>query len=308
MELKGPRSGAGFFRIGRKDLKAPGRGWRQFHASSRMNPPVLEPDPQELQQLRAECDRWRQDCARLQAENAQLRQRNGVAEVELITREFAAFAYAVSHDLKEPLRKVQVFGERLEKAAAGNLGEQSLDYLTRMRAAARRMGDMIEGLLEVSRVTTRGEAFAEVDLETVVREAQADVETFRLARGARVRCGELPHVRGDAHQLRRLFANLLSNSFQYARPGVPAAVSIHSEASPGEVSVVVEDNGSGLAAEDAERIFEVFTRLDSNGPVPEGSGVGLTICRKIMERHGGTIVATGKIGEGTQVRVTFRQD
>lgn len=232
-------------------------------------------------------------------------------QAEELTRSNAAleqFAYIASHDLQEPLRKVLAFGDRLEADAGERLGERGADYLRRMQDAAKRMQALIEGLLTYSRVTTKAQPLSPVDLAQVAREVLSDLEIRIEAKGATVRTGALPTVVADALQMRQLLQNLIGNALKFHREGVAPMVRISGraleQAECGELGdgrwgrIEVEDEGIGFDAKHAERIFGVFQRLHGRG-VYEGTGIGLAVCRKIAERHGGRITARSRPDTGS---------
>ncbi len=211
-------------------------------------------------------------------------------------RELEQFASVASHDLQEPLRKIQAFGDRLETRCAGELGEQGRDYLTRMLASAGRMRNLIDALLSFSRVTTKALPFAPVDLRATAGEVAADLDAQVQRTGGRIEIGELPTIDGDPLQMRQLIQNLVGNGLKFSRPGVPPVVRIEScalESNNGDVprcEISIADNGIGFEEVYLDRIFELFQRLHGRQEY-EGTGMGLAIVRKIVERHGGTITA-----------------
>jgi PAS domain S-box-containing protein len=234
----------------------------------------------------------------------------GVARrLESSNRELREFAYAASHDLQEPLRKITTFGDRLRERSGGALDDTGLDYLTRMQNAASRMQKLIESLLLYSRVTTKAEPFTTVDLGQVVREVLSDLEVRVESTGAVVEAADLPAVHADPLQMRQLFQNLLGNALKFRRPEVAPVIRVLAQPgsagdapAEGDVSrrwweLRVVDNGIGFDPKYAEKIFGVFQRLHGRSEY-EGTGVGLAICRKIVERHGGTITALSAPGEG----------
>jgi signal transduction histidine kinase len=234
-----------------------------------------------------------------------------VDKLERSNRELQDFAYVASHDLQEPLRAIQAFGERLRVKNGDALSEEGRDYLQRMQNAAGRMRSLIRDLLALSRVTTRGNPFGTVDLNAEARSAIADVATQLEESGGKVQLEELPCLEGDATQMRQLIQNLISNSLKFRRKDVPPLIKIYSASqsqatsdATGECRMVVEDNGIGFEPKHAERIFTPFQRLHSQTKY-EGTGIGLAICRKIVERHGGEITATGTSGQGAKFVVTL---
>lgn len=267
-------------------------------------------------------DRVRERTAELEEEIAErLRAEANLKKIaQELTRsnaELQQFAFVASHDLQEPLRKIVVFGDRLASKCGATVGEQGMEYLRRMQNAAGRMQTLINDLLTYSRVTTRAQPFAVVDLEQVVCEVLIDLEVRVEKEGGKVELGRLPVVEADATQLRQLFQNLIGNALKYRRKETPPLVNILGAVRPaaggdtprelraGEVAeLVVADNGIGFEQKHAERIFKVFQRLHGRDEY-EGSGVGLAVCRKIVDRHGGTIRAEGVPGQGAKFIVTL---
>ncbi len=215
------------------------------------------------------------------------------------------FASVASHDLQEPLRKILSFGERLEVAAGPLLEGAAREHLDRMLNAATRMRTLVNDLLTYSQVTLRVQPFASTDLAGIAREVIADLETAIAEAGGRVEVGELPVIDADALQMRQLLQNLLANAVKYRKKDEPPVVKLNSaKAGTDRCMITVADNGIGFNAEHAERIFRMFERLH-NRTQYEGSGIGLAICRRIVERHGGTIAATSTVGQGATFTVTL---
>ncbi|MCE5216691.1 GAF domain-containing protein [bacterium] len=231
-------------------------------------------------------------------------------ELSRSNTELEQFAYAASHDLQEPLRKVIAFGDRLRAKAAGTLPEDATDYLARMQNAAGRMQTLISDLLSYSRVTTRAQPFGELDLNRVVAEVLADLEVAVERSRAQVEVAQLPTIWADETQIRQLLQNLIANALKFQPEGRQPLVNLDSELLPAEdglperVRLTVRDNGIGFEDRFADRIFGVFQRLHSRGEY-DGTGIGLAICRKIAERHQGQITAHGKPGEGAEFTVTL---
>ncbi|HEX2202314.1 MAG TPA: ATP-binding protein, partial [Longimicrobium sp.] len=230
-------------------------------------------------------------------------------ELERSNRELQSFAYVASHDLQEPLRKVRAFGDRLQARFAAALGAEGADYVARMQGAAERMSTLIADLLAFSRVTSTPVVFAPVDLERVVAEVVSDLQARLEETGGRVEVAPIPTLRADATQMRQLFQNLLGNALKFHRPGVPPVVRVTAEEAVGPrgapaVRLGVADNGIGFEPRHAERIFGPFQRLHGRGEY-EGTGMGLAIVRRIAERHGGAVEASGVPGEGAAFAVVL---
>lgn len=225
--------------------------------------------------------------------------------LERSNRDLEQFASVASHDLQEPLRKIQAFGERLRELPGEPLGERGRDYLERMLAAAGRMSTLIEDLLTYSRVTTRAQPFGEVDLNETIRGVLSDLELKLEQSGGKVEVAPLPRIEADPTQMRQLLQNLLQNALKFTRPGVAPLVRVEGEVVPGPpraLRLSVIDNGIGFEPRYQERIFNLFQRLHPRGAY-QGSGIGLAICRKIADRHAGRIEAHGRPGEGATFTV-----
>jgi signal transduction histidine kinase len=240
------------------------------------------------------------------------------AELERSNRELEDFATIASHDLQEPLRKIQAFGDRLSERSSAALDEESLDYLARMTSAAGRMQTLINDLLHYSQVTLNPEPPRPVDLGQVVAEVLTDLdERIRTTHGT-VRVGPLPTVMGNPLQMRQLFQNLIANALKFHAAGVAPQVHIDALARGGvrptrldpqrqpRWEIKVRDNGIGFDQRHAEKIFAPFQRLHGRQAF-EGTGMGLAICRRIAAVHGGSITAqAGARGGSTFVVVLPR--
>ena len=227
-------------------------------------------------------------------------------ELERSNRELQQFAYVASHDLQEPLRKVITFGDRLKAHCAAALDERGQDYLHRMQNASLRMRQLIEDLLAYSRVTTKGNPMETVNLGEVVRHVLSDLDQAIVEAGARVEVGDLPEVEADKAQMGQLFQNLIANAIKYHQAGVaPQAVVSGRVAPDGTVAeILVRDNGIGFDEKYLDRIFLPFQRLHTREEY-KGTGIGLAICKKIVERHGGAISAKTSPGRGATFVVTL---
>ncbi|WP_394741201.1 PAS domain-containing sensor histidine kinase [Natronococcus roseus] len=223
--------------------------------------------------------------------------------VEESNERLQQFAYAVSHDLQEPLRMITSYLGLIERRYEDELDEDGREFIEFAVDGAERMRDMIEGLLEYSRVETRGDPFEPVDLETVLEEVSTDLQMAIDDDGGELTIESLPTVEGDRSQLRRLFQNLLENAITYSGEDSPR-VHVEAEESDGEWIVAVSDDGIGIAPGDQDRIFDVFDRLHSREEY-EGTGIGLALCERIAERHGGSIEVDSEPGEGSTFFVTL---
>ena len=205
-----------------------------------------------------------------------------------------------AHELHEPLRKITAFGEMLRQHAGPALDAESLDYITRMDRAADRMRATLGSVIALARVP-RGLPFVTIDLGEVVAGAIEKVkERIQLAR-ARVVVADLPAICGDPFQMQQMFEQLLDNAIKFRRDDVAPVVQVDAAPADGDDgahAIRVADNGIGFEDQYAERIFRPFERLHGRGRYP-GAGLGLAICRKIAERHGGRLTANGTPGEGS---------
>jgi light-regulated signal transduction histidine kinase (bacteriophytochrome) len=227
--------------------------------------------------------------------------------VERSNRELESFAYITSHDLQEPLRKIQAFGDRLNRRYKAELGEEGGGFVQRMVSAANRMQLMINDLLDYSRITTRAGEFVPVNLNQVTHEILSDLELRILETKAQVSVADLPTIRSDRSQMRQLLQNLVLNALKFHRLGTPPVIQIGCEQAAqdggngkvAELQLFVQDNGIGFEEKYLDRIFLPFQRLHGQD-IYEGSGIGLAICRKIAERHGGSITAKSTPGSGSR--------
>lgn len=229
-------------------------------------------------------------------------------ELARSNRELEDFAFVASHDLQEPLRKIRAFGDRLNSDYADQLGEKGADYLMRMKNAAERMSNLISDLLEFSRVTTRGKDFIEVDLNRLIADILSDLEIAIEESGAHIIISQLPIIEADQSQMNQLFLNIISNAIKFRNTELPPEISLdwHSESivdkHTGETEdwhvFTLSDNGIGFENEFAEKIFVPFQRLHARKNY-KGTGIGLAVCRRIVERHGGNICAESELGKGS---------
>ncbi len=240
-------------------------------------------------------------------------------ELARSNRELEEFAYVASHDLQEPLRKIQAFGDRLKVKCEAVQLEEGRDYLERMQSAAARMQTLINDLLTYSRVISSSQPLVPVDLGAVTAEVLVDLEHRIEKTSAVVKVGRLPTIEADPTQMRQLLQNLIGNALKFQQPGAAPVIKVDAQliqrdqiqedavlpnvpatAQPDDKFCVltVEDNGIGFEEQYLEKVFTVFQRLHGRSEY-EGTGVGLAVCRRITDRHGGLITAQSKPGEGS---------
>ena len=284
---------------------------------------------EELRQAHGELElRVQQRTAELAQANAELRRENGergraeealarqAKELARSNHELEHFAHVASHDLQEPLRKILAFGDRLAVQCGRDLNSQGLDYLKRMQLAATRMQTLINDLLTFSRVGTRPRPFVPVDLSAVAQTIVSDMEVSIQKVNGIVQIDNLPTIDADPVQMGQLLQNLISNALKFHRVGAPPIVKIRSAIlsaeesdgsnanSPQQCRIWVEDNGIGFDEQYLTQVFQPFQRLVSRDDY-EGTGMGLAICQKIVERHGGNITAQSSVEKGATFIITL---
>ncbi|NVJ59521.1 MAG: PAS domain S-box protein [Gammaproteobacteria bacterium] len=228
--------------------------------------------------------------------------------LERSNKELESFAFIASHDLKEPLRKIISFGQLIKEEVEAKLEPDTKDYLQYMISATVRMQSLLQSLLTYSRVTSRAKPFENVALNQVIKTVLTDLELKIEETEADIQVVELPEILAEPSQMYQLFQNLISNSLKYRKSDETPRIKIYSEqVNIHQVTVFVEDNGIGFEQKYSEQIFEMFKRLHGRSEY-EGTGVGLAICRKIVEHHGGTIMATSSPGEGTVIELHFNMN
>ncbi|MEM7311968.1 MAG: PAS-domain containing protein [Planctomycetota bacterium] len=226
-------------------------------------------------------------------------------KLEASNRELQDFAYVASHDLQEPLRKIETFGERLVTKYADEMPEGAQKFIERMDNAIGRMRQLINDLLAYSRVTTKAKPFVELELKDVVDGVISDLQIRIEETAAKIDCDLLPRIMADGIQMRQLFQNLIANALKFQPEGRQPHVRVSYDVVPGNFmdgtpdrcEVKVSDNGIGFDNKYKEQIFTIFQRLHGRNEF-EGTGIGLATCRKIVERHNGSIDADGVPGEG----------
>jgi len=222
-------------------------------------------------------------------------------KLEQSNKELQDFVYVASHDLREPLRKITSFGTLLQDSLEDKLDEDEQENFEFMIDGATRMQMMIDDLLAYSRVTTKAKPSETVDLNEVIEKLKKLEVAIRLdeTKGTIHVPEPLLLVNGDPSQIRRLFQNIIGNGLKFYRDGVPPEITIRTyQVDDDMVRVEVEDNGIGISEEYYEQIFTMFKRLHSRTRY-EGSGIGLAVCKKIVNRHGGDIGVKSNQGEGS---------
>ncbi|CCH52531.1 PAS/PAC sensor signal transduction histidine kinase [Fibrisoma limi BUZ 3] len=238
-----------------------------------------------------------------------------VADLKRSNESLQQFAYVASHDLQEPLRKIQAFGDLLGEQFGPLVGDDGRTLIQRMQGAAARMQDLIKALLMYSRTATHQQPYQQVDLNKLTREVLGDLETAITEHQAQIHVDPLPTLTGDATQLRQLFQNLLSNALKFTIPREVARIAIHArQVDPGDlpvplfgqsrsfVALDIADNGIGFDMKYQERIFRLFERLHGRSQYT-GTGIGLAICKRVVDNHGGYITARSEPGQGATFTV-----
>ena len=233
------------------------------------------------------------------------------ARLERINRDLQEFLFVASNDLQEPLRKIQILNDRIRGASCASLDKKGLDRFEKVQYEAKRMQDSIHALLGYSRITTKAGPFVMVDLNRVLRDVLRDLEEFVEKTSARIEIGNLPAIEADPLQMHRLFLNIVDNALKFHGAESPV-IRIHGRLVKEKVEeqatdlhhdkfcrIALEDNGIGFDEKYLDRVFLPFKRLHARSSSFEGTGMGLSICRKIAEVHGGTITARSTPGKGS---------
>jgi light-regulated signal transduction histidine kinase (bacteriophytochrome) len=244
---------------------------------------------------------------------AQLQKDKLVEELKRSNQSLEQFAHAASHDMKEPLRKIRIFSERLKLTQSLNDANGAL--LDRIDVAAERMQHLVDDLLEFSHVSELPQEMENIDLERLVRQVLAELDLPIEETAAKVKVGHLPIIKGNGRQLQQLFYNLINNALKYSKPTAPPEILIDAQTVvgsevPSSVNlpadlllktfklIHVSDNGIGFRQEYAQQIFQIFQRLHGKAEY-SGTGVGLSIAKKVVENHGGYIWATSEMDAGS---------
>lgn len=233
-------------------------------------------------------------------------------KLEVSNKELEEFASVAAHDLQEPLRKIQAFSDRLHTKAKTQLDADAFDYVDRIKNSAQRMQVLINDLLTYSRVTTKNQPFVPVDLLKIATQVISDLEIRLEQTQGKIDMKDLPIIDADPTQMYQLLQNLLNNALKFRKPDTPPSVYIESRrfnTSPlgrrGEAcQIIIRDNGIGFDEKYLDRIFTIFQRLHGKHEY-EGTGIGLAVCRKIIDRHSGTITANSRPGEGAEFIITL---
>lgn len=229
-------------------------------------------------------------------------------ELQRSNEDLQQFAHVASHDLKEPVRKIKTFTSRLEDHLQGQLDESALKYIERVHVATDRMFNMIDGVLAYSKINADLQKPTLINLDEVIKNIETDLEVSLQKTRGKIQYHDLPSLEGALVLIYQLFYNLINNSIKFSKGDTPPQITITSkiviEKDRRFAVINLTDNGIGFDSNQAERIFETFTRLNSKDRY-EGTGLGLSLCKKIVERHGGNITAIGNLGSGATFIITL---
>ncbi len=223
-------------------------------------------------------------------------------ELKRSNQALGEFAQVASHDLQEPLRKIDFYAEKIWELNHDNMSDQCKNYLSRLQKSTKRMSQFIDDLLSYSKITTQDNPFKAINLNEVIKLAVSDLETRITKSKAQINVDELPVINGDPTQMYQLFLNLISNGLKFNRSHPPVIDITCKKVGINNWEIQVTDNGIGINNEFKERVFEPFFRLQNRSEFV-GSGTGLAICKKLVERHQGVISANSKLGEGTTITI-----
>ncbi len=234
--------------------------------------------------------------ASLRRNQAELQRKSD--ELARSNRELEQFASMAAHDLQEPLRKIITFGERIDAQNRPNFTNEEKEYILKMRHAANRMRKLIDDLLALARIGNQPTQFQKVDLNEIIGDVIKDLDLRIIQSGGHVETGSFPVIQADPVQMRQLFQNLVSNALKFKKPNEPPHVKISSRvADENLLEIQVKDNGIGFDEKYLSRVFKPFERLHGKAQY-EGTGLGIPICQKIAQRHGGELKAKSSPGRG----------
>jgi signal transduction histidine kinase len=275
-------------------------------AAGRFDHPISSSGPSDLQQVAAGVERMRQRLTDELAftDQARVQLSDQAADLQRSNAELEQFAYVASHDLQEPLRKVASFCQLLQRRYAGQLDERADRYIEFAVDGANRMQTLISDLLQFSRVGRVHDSYREIDLELVFTETTDSLSIAIEESGAEITQETLPVVSGDQTQFGMLMQNLISNALKFRSPDRPPRIHLSAERDDGQWRFAITDNGIGIDPAYADRVFVIFQRLHNREDYP-GNGIGLAMCKKIVEFHGGTIAVDPGQDIGTRIVFTL---
>ncbi len=243
----------------------------------------------------------------MEAANKQLKKFS--SQLRTKYEEMLHFLHTISHDFQAPLRKISIFSDCLEEEEKKKLGKKGVDYLMRLRSSVSRLSDLMNGLIIYNQIgSPEKRHMSPISLNIIVQDVIQDLEIDFQENKGRCEVEDLATIQASPFELRGLFQNLIANSLKYSKPNVSPVIKISGQESParnGYYEICIEDNGIGFEDKYAARIFKPFERLHRNGEY-EGIGMGLTICKKIVERLGGEIDVKSKVNEGTTFIITLQ--
>ena len=227
-------------------------------------------------------------------------------ELRRSNEDLLQFAHVVSHDLKEPVRKIKLFNNLLKNELEPILDAKGKKYIDKVEHASERMFMMIDAILNYSSLNASGNPIEQVNLNEIIDNITADLELVIQQKQAIINVDTFPIIEGSPILMHQLFYNLINNALKFSKDGVSPIVTIKAQAISGQLKITVKDNGIGIEEQFTQQIFKAFERLHSKD-VYEGTGLGLSLCKKIVERHHGTIEAVGTAGEGAEFIITLPQ-
>ena len=237
-------------------------------------------------------------------EELETRVQSRTRELEDANRELDHFTYIASHDLQEPLRKQQMFTSILDEEVGDDINEDAKLAMRAINSGAARMQDLVRSLLELSRARNQEMQLSVISLNSIVNDVLSGLSLRIEETEARVTSDSMPEIQCDSILITQVFQNLLTNAMRFTNRGVPPEVKLRHEIHEHEIQITVADNGIGIALEPQYAIFSPFKRLHARADYP-GTGIGLSICKKIIERHGGTIWVESELGAGCQFHFTL---